>query len=78
MEQNVLELRDERCPMALLLVKRHVKDIDIGQKAAIYVADHQSFSDIKHFLLKQSFHVFCEESNGYYRVQPIKGILTNV
>ncbi|WP_341661019.1 sulfurtransferase TusA family protein [Vibrio sp.] len=78
MEQNVLDLRDERCPMALLLVKRRVKDMDIGQKATIYVADQQSFFDIRRFLLKQSFHVFCEESDGYYRVQLIKGTLPNV
>ena len=78
MEQNVLDLRDERCPMALLLVKRRVKDMAMGQEASIYVADQQSFFDIKRFLLKQSFRVFCDESDGYYRVKLIKGTLPNV
>ncbi|MFY2509334.1 sulfurtransferase TusA family protein [Vibrio pectenicida] len=82
MKQNILDLRQERCPMALLLVKllvkRHTKEMGAGQKAIIYVSGHDSLSDIKRFLLKQSFKWICEELDGYFRVQVIKGTLSNV
>ncbi|MBU2898710.1 sulfurtransferase TusA family protein [Vibrio hepatarius] len=78
MKQNILDLRQERCPMALLLVKRHAKEMNAGQKAIIYVSGHDSLSDIKRFLLKQSFKWVCEELDGYFRVQVIKGTLSNV
>ena len=78
MKQNILDLRQERCPMALLLVKRHTQEMGAGQKAIIYVSGHDSLSDIKRFLLKQSFKWVCEELDGYFRVQVIKGTLSNV
>jgi len=63
--------------MALLLVKRHTKEMGAGQKAIIYVSGHDSLSDIKRFLLKQSFKWICEELDGYFRVQVIKGTLSS-
>ncbi|GLT16697.1 hypothetical protein GCM10007938_04730 [Vibrio zhanjiangensis] len=78
MKQDLLDLRYERCPMALLLVKRYTKEMNSGQKAMIYVSGRDSFSDIKRFLLQQSFQLCCKEVDGYYRIQVIKGTLSNV
>ena len=78
MELNLLDLRQERCPMALSLAKRHTKGLCEGQQTTIYVSDPSSMSDIKHFLLKQSFELVCEELDSYYCLQVTKGTLSNV
>ncbi|MCG9597191.1 sulfurtransferase TusA family protein [Vibrio sp. Isolate25] len=78
MELNLLDLRQERCPMALLLAKRHTKALSEGQQTSIYVSDSSSLSDITSFLLKQSFELVCEELDGYYSLQVTKGTLSNV
>lgn len=78
MELNLLDLRQERCPMALLLAKRHTKALNEGQQTRIYVSDPSSLSDIKSFLLKQSYQLVCDELDGYYCLQVTKGTLSNV
>lgn len=72
MEPNILDLRQERCPMALLLAKRHTKALDVGQKTWILVADSSSLKDIELYLRKQSFELSCVKKDGYHRIQVIR------
>ncbi len=52
MTPNILDLRQERCPMALLLAKRHSVKLEVGQSLIIYVSDNSSMKDIVTFLSK--------------------------
>ncbi|TFH92040.1 sulfurtransferase TusA family protein [Vibrio ouci] len=72
MEPNILDLRQERCPMALLLAKRHTKGLSVGEQTQILVSDSNSMKDITRFLHNHLFSLTCEEMNGYYRMQVIK------
>jgi TusA-related sulfurtransferase len=69
MEPNILDLRQERCPMALLLAKRHTKDLVAGEQTLLLVSDTSSFADITQYLQKHLFELICEEKDGYYRMQ---------
>ncbi len=56
MTPNILDLRQERCPMALLLAKRHSVKLEVGQSLSIYVSDNNSsMKDIVTFC-SRSFH----------------------
>jgi TusA-related sulfurtransferase len=72
MEPNILDLRQERCPMALLLAKRHTKGLTVGEQTQILVSDSNSMKDITRFLHNHLFSLTCEEMNSYYRMQVIK------
>lgn len=72
MEPNILDLRQERCPMALLLAKRHTKGLNIGEQIQILVSDSSSMNDITCFLQKHLFQINCEQMDGYYSVQVTK------
>jgi len=69
MEPNILDLRQERCPMALLLAKRHTKNLAAGEQTLILVSDSSSYIDITHYLHQRVFKLICEEKDGYYRMQ---------
>lgn len=49
MKPNILDLRQERCPMALLLAKRHSVKLENGQSLLIHIADQSSMTDIVSF-----------------------------
>ena len=72
MEPNILDLRQERCPMALLLAKRHTKGLNPGDKVQILISDSSSMNDITRFLKKHLFQLNCEQMNGYYSMQVTK------
>lgn len=57
MTANILDLRSERCPMALLLAKRRSKILNCGESLTIYVSDQASMSDILRYLASQSLQV---------------------
>ncbi|MDN3609398.1 sulfurtransferase TusA family protein [Vibrio ostreicida] len=78
MKLNLLDLRQERCPMALLLAKRHIKGLVEGEQTSIYVSDPSSLSDIKRFLLTQPLELVCIAEDDYCCLQVTKGILSNV
>ncbi|MEZ8102108.1 sulfurtransferase TusA family protein [Vibrio bivalvicida] len=69
MEPNILDLRQERCPMALLLAKRHTKNLAAGEQTLLLVSDSSSYVDITHYLHQHVFKLICEEMDGYYRMQ---------
>ncbi|EAQ53440.1 MULTISPECIES: sulfurtransferase TusA family protein [Vibrio] len=68
MTPNILDLRQERCPMALLLAKRHSVKLEVGQSLSIYVSDNSSMKDIVTFLSKQAYDVIVEVCSNYYHL----------
>ncbi|WP_159738193.1 sulfurtransferase TusA family protein [Vibrio atypicus] len=66
MELNILDLRRERCPLALLLAKRHTNQLQVGEKCCILIRDHNSMRDIKKFLQKQPFEFSQEEMDDHF------------
>lgn len=69
MEPGILDLRQERCPMALLLAKRHTQRLSANEHAIILVSDPSSFTDIVQYLRRNSYELICEEKDGYHRMQ---------
>ncbi|MGD8108870.1 sulfurtransferase TusA family protein [Vibrio sp. TRT 21S02] len=78
MKPNILDLREERCPMALLLAKRHTKLLALGEVMQIWVVETHSMKDIKRYLRKYGYTVACEAQDDYYCLQVTKGTLLNV
>ncbi len=68
MTPNILDLRQERCPMALLLAKRHSVKLEVGQSLSIYVSDNSSMKDIVTFLSKQAYDVIIEVCSNYHHL----------
>ncbi|CAV19472.1 sulfurtransferase TusA family protein [Vibrio sp. 10N.222.54.F12] len=68
MTPNILDLRQERCPMALLLAKRHSVKLEVGQSLSIYVSDNSSMKDIVTFLSKQAYDVIVEVCSNYHHL----------
>ena len=72
MEPNILDLRHQRCPLALLLAKRHTNGLQQGTNMDILISDPSSMRDITRYLQQHAFTLSCEETEGYYRMQVIK------
>ncbi len=71
MESTLLDLREQRCPMALLLAKRHAattfQDGDSQrQKLVIQVSDYSSKQDIVKYLNTQGYMVDCQPRSDHY------------
>lgn len=54
MESILLDLREQRCPMALLLVKRAVAALLPRELLTILIADPASQRDIEQYLAQQA------------------------
>ncbi|MCF8780868.1 sulfurtransferase TusA family protein [Vibrio sp. IRLE0018] len=57
MERKRLDLRQQRCPMSLLLAKRHSAELSEGSQLVIQVSDQGSMRDIVRYLQSRSFIV---------------------
>lgn len=57
METQTLDLRDQHCPLALLLAKREVAKMSVGEKMIIKVTDSGARQDIPRYLLKHGYSV---------------------
>ncbi|CAE6892274.1 Belongs to the sulfur carrier protein TusA family [Vibrio sp. B1ASS3] len=71
MESMLLDLREQRCPMALLLAKRHAADVFQGEtrkyhQLVIQVVDKSSKHDIVKYLLNQGYAVECQTSPEHF------------
>ncbi|WP_325891914.1 sulfurtransferase TusA family protein [Grimontia sp. NTOU-MAR1] len=55
MEIQSLDLREQRCPMALLLAKRACAALKQGQQIALYITDSGALKDIPRYLDKNGF-----------------------
>ncbi len=71
MESTLLDLREQRCPMALLLAKRHADKTFTGQKTQVHklviqVSDYSSKQDIVNYLNAQGYMVDCQPASDHY------------
>ncbi|AUV85450.1 sulfurtransferase TusA family protein [Vibrio campbellii] len=71
MESMLLDLREQRCPMALLLAKRHAADVFQGEtpqyhQLVIKVVDKSSKHDIVKYLRHQGYTVDCQASPEHF------------
>ncbi len=71
MESTLLDLREQRCPMALLLAKRHAAKTFNGEKTryhklVIQVSDCSSKQDIVNYLNTQGYMVDCQPTSDHY------------
>ncbi|ROV61993.1 sulfurtransferase TusA family protein [Vibrio ponticus] len=70
-----LDLRDQRCPMSLLLAKRRAVELEQGDTLTILIADPSSKSDIISFLQRNSFEVESTQNSNYYSLNVTRGKL---
>ncbi|PFG55618.1 TusA-related sulfurtransferase [Vibrio sp. ES.051] len=71
MESMLLDLREQRCPMALLLAKRHAAEAFQGEaqqyhQLVIQVMDSSSKRDIVNYLSAQGYLVDCQSTPEHY------------
>ncbi len=71
MESMLLDLREQRCPMALLLAKRHTAKAFQGEKQqyhkiVIQVKDNSSKQDIVNYLNTLGYMVECQSTSDHY------------
>lgn len=76
MEQ--LDLRQQRCPMALLLAKRHVKALEENATLTILVVDISSKLDIMRFLRQHGCQVDSIDVGKHYSLNVTKGNVLDV
>lgn len=60
---TLLDLREQRCPMALLLAKRASDTLLCGETLTLLLTDTASSTDIFHFLTQNGFRVTLEKDN---------------
>ena len=68
MEANILDLRQQRCPLALLLAKRHANQLQVGEQCCILIREPSSFRDIQAFLQKHAFQLLLEDAEEHFRI----------
>ena len=71
MESMLLDLREQRCPTALLLAKRHAADVFQGEarhyhQLVIQVSDRSSKHDIVKYFRRQGYKVDCQASSEHF------------
>ncbi|MGR5235575.1 sulfurtransferase TusA family protein [Vibrio alfacsensis] len=67
----LLDLREQRCPMALLLAKRHAAEVfqeetHKYQQLVIQVVDSSSKRDIVKYLVTQGYTVECQSTPQHF------------
>jgi len=65
MKPYILDLREERCPMALLRAKKTCTNLR-GDEFIIHIRDSNSMNDIVQFFDKQRISVFIEKKQYHY------------
>ena len=71
MRSMLLDLSQQRCPMALLMAKRHIVNLfhsktEVHQQLMIKIVDSSSKRDIENYLLAQGYKVSCHSASGYF------------
>ena len=66
MERKQLDLRQQRCPMSLLLAKRHSAELSEGSQLVILVSEQSAMRDIVNYFRTRSCIVESQkEQDGY-------------
>lgn len=73
MEAEILDLREQRCPLSLLLVKRKMDALTKGKPLTILIRDGASLADIQAFLVSHSHFCLCKQVNDTFQLDVIKG-----
>lgn len=74
MESNILDLRKQRCPMALLLAKRHTAQMQCGDELTILITDSASKQDIEKYLTSNGFSCRIKAALGNFSLKVMKGL----
>ncbi len=78
MEPNILDLRQQRCPMTLLLAKRHTAQLVTGESVTILISESSSLADIESYLRNHNYSCSNTLSDGYYSLKVVKETSLNV
>ena len=73
MKPTILDLREQHCPLSLLLVKRQMKAMAEGRTLRIFIRDEASFQDIQAFLQLHATAICCEERSDGFQIDVTKG-----
>ena len=68
MKPNLYDLRQMRCPMALLWVKRHMHTLPQGNQALFILTDPHALADITRFLQTQAYGFDCQKQGKEYQL----------
>lgn len=68
MELDSLDLTQQRCPMALLLAKRHCHQLQLKQTTRIYTQNQASTLDIISYLMQNSFTIEISSLSDCYQL----------
>jgi TusA-related sulfurtransferase len=66
-----LDLREERCPLALLLAKRNIAKLTIGERLDILVTDSSSMGDIISYIERQPHTMKLDNLENWYCITVI-------
>ncbi|WP_428771809.1 sulfurtransferase TusA family protein [Vibrio sp.] len=72
MEPYIVDLRAQRCPMALLLAKRHASEMTVGQSLTMLIQDISSANDIELYLSRHGFEVKRQANAGHLSIAVTK------
>jgi len=78
MELNILDLRQQRCPMTLLLAKRHTAQLVTGESVTILISEQSSLKDIESYLRNHNYSCSNSLNEGYYSLKVVKETSLNV
>ncbi|WP_413284939.1 sulfurtransferase TusA family protein [Vibrio sp. MA40-2] len=67
MKPYILDLREQGCPMALLIVKRACSNLE-NDKLIVQIRDVSSKDDIVRYLHKQNFSVQVEQTKHHFEL----------
>jgi len=56
-----LDLRNKRCPLALILLKQQLLKIDLNEVISVLFSDQEAMQDILLYLDKKNYHYRCEQ-----------------
>ncbi|WP_241790445.1 sulfurtransferase TusA family protein [Vibrio genomosp. F10] len=69
--ERLLDLRAERCPMALLLAKRYVTTLTVGEEAEVILSDESSFQDVERYFRLKNHLVISEKIDDGFRLKVV-------
>lgn len=78
MEPIILDLREQRCPMTLLLVKRAAAALSPGESLTILIADPASQRDIEKYIAQQPLDCQRTLNHDHYSLKVSKETSFNV
>ncbi|EEY98682.1 hypothetical protein VOA_002507 [Vibrio sp. RC586] len=78
MEPIILDLREQRCPLALLLAKRAAVALLPNEWLTILIADPASQRDIENYLASQPFTYHCIQNHDHCSLRVSKETSSNV